>query len=141
MSIGRAATPSGVREEPQVQLTLPVETGLVVRPGSVAWVRLAVTAAPMIGGTFAYTDDLGLARSPSLLGLHVAGGVAAEQGDMGLLIGQQWPGRWALRGVVAGRIRDLPLRIEGRIGLTLISEASPAPSLDLVAAFVPRVTR
>ena len=128
--------------EPGVQLTLPVESGLVVRPTPGSWIRLSAAAAPLVGGRFVYDDAFGIARSPASVGGHLAGGFTADQGDMGLLLGYHWPGRWQVRGLVAGQ-RDwkLPVGLEGRIGLSMAPGRSPAPSLELLFTLRPRMVR
>lgn len=129
-------------DAPPTQLTVPIETGLVVRPGGVAWIRAAASAAPLLGGSFTYTDDRGQGSASSALGWHLAGGVAADQGDMGLLVSMQWPGRWGIRGVVASSpLQQIPLGLEGRLGLSILADSPPAPSLELLAVIRPRLLR
>ncbi|HHO51301.1 MAG TPA: hypothetical protein ENK18_10610 [Deltaproteobacteria bacterium] len=129
-------------DDPPTQITVPIETGLVVRPGGVAWLRAVASAAPLLGGSFSYTDARGPGSASSALGWHLAGGLAAEQGDMGLLVEMQWPGRWGIRGVLASApLQGAPLGIEGRIGLSFLADSPPAPSLELLAVLRPRLLR
>lgn len=136
--VGRAGE-NAAGSEPAFKLLAPVETGLVVRPTAKTWVRAAVSAAPFVNGAFVYDDKFGATTTPTALGFAATGGFAAAQGDMGLLLGYQWPGRVAVRGVLAGALGRSPLRVEGRVGLNAATEGPPEPAFGVVLAFAPRV--
>lgn len=128
-------------EETGTKLALPIETGVIWQPTNPIFTRLAVVGGPLLTGRFAWNDGDVPAGSPSLLGVNLAGGFASRQGDMGALVGWQWPGRAVVRGILAGHVPKVPLRIEGRIGLNLPVGAVPETALDVLVAFTPRLVR
>lgn len=128
-------------DEPGVKIVLPVETGLTVRPARSVWVRTAVVAGPLLGGAFVYEDQYGEGVSPAALGAHLAGGYGAPQGDIGALVGVQWPGRVVARALLGGVLGRSPLRLEGRVGIDGAIGRSPEPAFSLVLSFAPRFVR
>jgi hypothetical protein len=133
------ADPAG--PESGTKLSLPIETGVLWHPVDAAWTRLAFVAGPLLTGTYAWTDGAVPTSSPSQLGVHAAGGFSAGQGDLGLQAGWQWPGRFALRGVIAGHVPNSQFRAEGRIGVNVPTTGAPETALDLVLEFTPRLVR
>ena len=136
LAVGRGFSPI----EPTTQLTFPIETGFTLRPPG-AWIRAAVTAAPLVSGVYVYNDDRGEASTPAALGAYVGGGLSTEQGDFGVLLGRQWPDRWTIRAGLASHlpVGAFPLAIEARVGLNLIQDASPAPVAEVLLALRPRL--
>ncbi|MEZ4239041.1 MAG: hypothetical protein R3F59_23385 [Myxococcota bacterium] len=142
LALGRGVDGArGASAEPGVKLTLPLETGFTVRPGSRAFVRLAGTAALLVGGEFQFDDAHGAGHSPAAVGASLTGGAWSGLGDMGLLVGYQWPDRIPVRGVLAGRLPRFPLQVEGRLGMNAAFGRTPEPALDVVFALTPRLFR
>ncbi len=77
MAMGRGIE-SVAGSETAVKLLLPLETGLVLRPGRSWWLRPTVMTAPLIGTELLYTDSRGQtdtpAATPAALGAQLAGG-------------------------------------------------------------------
>jgi hypothetical protein len=139
LALGRQLT-RGADTQPATKLLLPVETGVVVRPGK-AWVRVAGSAAPLASGVLLYDDAYGDTASPVALGATVAGGLVAQQGDIGLLAGYLWPDRVPVRAVVAVRTPRFPFQVEGRLGMDLPLGATPEPAFELHFALTPGLFR
>ncbi|MEQ1505893.1 MAG: hypothetical protein ABMB14_26900, partial [Myxococcota bacterium] len=100
-------------------------------------IRLTGIAAPLLNGDYLHDDAFGDTSSPTALGVDLAGGASGGLGDMGLLVGYQWPDRVPVRGVVAGRLPRWPVQLEGRLGMNAAAGRSPEPAFDLVVAVIP----
>lgn len=114
--------------EPGAKLGPTLELGGVLRPGA-AWVRVAVGADLVIGGSYVYFErDSAVAHGwPLAPVLHAAGGVTVgERLDLGVLAGAQLPGRIPLRAVASYGVMEV-LRLEARAGVNL---GTPAPVAD-----------
>jgi hypothetical protein len=142
LALGRGVPAEGQGPgEPGVKVLLPLETGLVVRPGGRAMFRVAGTAGLLVGGKFLHDDRYGPTQTPTALGAHLVGGAWSGLGDMGLLVGYQWPDRIPVRGVVAGRLPRFPFLVEGRLGMNAAFGRTPEPAADVVFALVPSLWR
>lgn len=142
LAFGRAVAREGegAASEPGVKVMFPLETGLVVRPGR-GFFRVAGSAGYLVGGKFLYDDRYGDTETAASLGGHLVGGAWSGLGDMGLLVGFQWPDRIPIRGVVGGRLPRFPLLVEGRLGMNAAFGRTPEPAVDVVVALVPSLFR
>ncbi|MBX2797120.1 MAG: hypothetical protein KTR31_05615 [Myxococcales bacterium] len=137
LSVGRGDGPAAT----PTLLSVPLETGLTFRSPAGPWARMAVVAAPLLTGDVTYTDRTGEAVTPTQLGVHASVGLRSPQGDMGVLFGRSWPLGWSARAVVAGRLPvEVPLGLEGRLGLDLLQGGSPSPSVEFLVVVVPDLT-
>lgn len=139
LAVGRPAG-EGDGAEPSVKVVLPLETGVVIRPGR-AWIRATAVAGPLFFGRFQYDDRYGATNSPVALSALLAAGASASQGDMGLMVGAQFPDRIPVRGIVAGRLPHFPAQIEGRLGTNILFDRPPEVAFDLVFALAPALIR
>lgn len=137
LSLGREVK-QGDDVEPATKILLPLEWGLVIRP-SAGWLRFTGVAGPLVDGAFVHEDRYGPTASPVALGGALAGGLVAQQGDIGLMAGYRWPDRVPVRVVVAGRAARFPVQLEGRLGMNVVlaAERSPEPGFEAVVAFTP----
>jgi hypothetical protein len=133
------ADPDG--PETGTKLAVPIEAGVVWHPINAVWTRVALAGGPLLTGVYGWSDGDVATSSPSLLGAHLAGGFAASQGELGLLAGYQWPGRVAVRGVLAAHVPKVPARLEARIGLNAPTGATPETALDVLVELTPRLVR
>jgi hypothetical protein len=127
--------------ETGTKLAIPLEAGVVWHPINPVWTRLALSGGPLLTGVYGWSDGDVVTSSPSALGFHAAGGFAASQGELGLLAGWQWPGRAAIRGVLAAHVPKAPIRAEARIGLNVPTGAPPETALDVLLELTPRLVR
>lgn len=144
LAFGRSVS-RGEADEPAVKVLLPFQTGVVLRPSGPdriqTWFRLTADAGLLVGGDFLHTDAYGDATTPAALGTQVAAGAASGRTDMGLLVGYQWPDRVPIRGVIAARLRQAPVQIEGRLGLNAAFGRNPEPAFDIAIAAIPTLFR
>lgn len=117
--------------EPGVKVVLPLEAGLVANLSPQAWARAAVSAAPLLGGRFLWSDGDEVRGSALGLGGHLAGGLRAGQVEPGVLAGVSWPGRITLHGLLGIVPSDAPVRVELRLGAHLATEREPEPAAGL----------
>ena len=129
MALGRSEGVSSA-----AQLALPVEVAFIGRSG-LGWGRVGAHAALRIGSRWVFEDDQGPSATPTGLGFHGAGGAHTSQGDVGVLIGYQWPGRVPVRILYAAPLGDGFLQFEGRLGMNVGQGAEPA--LEALLAFRP----
>ncbi len=105
--------------EPGGKFSLPIEAGMGVELGNL-WARGALAMAPMLGGQWLWADSDGDAHSSALAwGGHVAGGLDVQDVEVGLLLGGLFPGRLSAHGVGSVGFGELPIRLEGRLGLNV----------------------
>jgi len=116
------------------QLATPVETGAIARFGS-SWARLCVAASLRLGSRWVFEDGQAASSTPAGLGMHGAGGAHTAQGDVGVLLGYQWPGRVPVRILYAAPLGDGHLQLEGRLGMNVGRGAEPAA--EVLLAFRP----
>ena len=133
VALGRAEGASSA-----AQLSTPIETGLIARFGA-PFARIGVHAAPRLGSRWVYDDAKGPTTTPTGLGFHGAGGAHTSQGDVGLLLGYQWPGRAVVRILYAAPLGDGPLQLEGRLGTNIGRGAEPA--VEVLFAYRPALLR
>ncbi len=129
------------RSEPgssAAQIAVPLEWGVLYRRGGL-WGRLGASSALRIGSQWAYSDARGDALTPTALGTQLAVGGRTAQGDVGALVGLQWPGRVALRALVAVPLGESPFYAEGRLGTNILAGAEPA--VELLLAVRPALWR
>jgi hypothetical protein len=135
LAVGRSEPGSSA-----VQLAVPLTTGLVVRgPQEGSWGRVEVAASSRLGSRWAYDDARGDALTPTAMGVNLAAGGRTAQGDVGALVGWQWPGRIALRALVAVPVGEGPLQLEGRLGTNVLAGAEPA--VEFLVAYRPVLLR
>ncbi len=129
--------------EPAAKVPLALEvTGIGRLPLSAGadrrlWFRTGVSAWPMMTGAWSFDGQQGPASVPNGLGLQVAAGGRNVQGDVGAMLGWQWPGRVQMRVLAALELGDLPLAIEPRVGLNAGRGAEPA--VEVLFAYRPAV--
>jgi hypothetical protein len=124
--------------EPGAKLVLPVELGAVLRAGP-AWLRGTAAVGPLLGGAWVYRKgqavDAEPGRSPVAVGATLALGATVGRVDLGASFGAQWPSRLPARLVASLPLGALPLRLEGRGGLNVVTDRPAEPAFGLSFAY------
>lgn len=109
------------QREPGGKVLVPLEVGAaLVGPG--LWLRGAASLGPLLGGSYLFRTTTGAGKSPVAVGGHLAGGPRVGALDLGLLVGVQWPARIPTRLVVSLPLGELPLRLEARAGVNVVTD-------------------
>ena len=128
------------RSEPGAKLVVPLELGGVVRAGP-AWLRGTAALGPLLGGAWVYRKgqdvDAEAGRSPIAVGATLALGGTLGPVDLGASFGAQWPSRLPARLLASVRLGELPLRLEGRGGLNVVTDRPAEPAFGLSFAYAP----
>jgi hypothetical protein len=135
-ALGRAE-----RNEPAMKVPLSLDLSVLTRLPTSSdgprnlWVRGGVSAMPLLDGQWALDGVQGPEDIPNALGAYAAVGGRNVQGDVGGLVGYQWPGRAQIRALAALELGDLPFAIEPRVGLNIGHGVEPA--VELLVAYRP----
>ena len=122
--------------EPGLKVDIPLEFGAELRRG-MFWLRAGGALAPLVNGSYLFALPEGVGRSAFAYGGRVGLGLALSAADVGVVTGVSLPGRIPIRTVAGVDLGDLPLKLELRVGLNLVTQRPVEPAGGLSLMVIP----
>ncbi len=129
------AVDDGTRREPAGKLFVPVELGAGLQSGR-AWVRAVGGAAPILGGSWLYSEDAATWHgTPVALSARLDVGVTVDPVHLGVGSGVIWPGRIPVLAQAIVPLANTGVDLELHAGVRLATARSAEPTVAVLLSY------